>query len=252
MDGGRDIIPYTMKEISSNGTELSVVLPTYNERENLAVLIPEVEKAFGHLVLEIIVVDDGSMDGTKELLSELNVTFGNIKPIYRKSLGGIGSALRDGYNNASGEFILSSDADMSFPVGDMVKLYQKIKEGYDFVTGYRHGGEGYYEKRTASVKIKYIISRFGNVVVRKLSGIKVRDFSANFRVIRRVKWLELKTKENTNSLLFEMIVKATQKGFLITEIPVHFHERRFGTSKLNLWKEAPKFLIKALKYVFFK
>ncbi|MCR4311541.1 MAG: hypothetical protein NUV54_03200, partial [Candidatus Taylorbacteria bacterium] len=86
---------------------------------------------------------------------------------------------------------------------------------------------------------------------RMLSGIKIRDFSANFRIIRRAKWLELATEESTNTLLFEMIVKATQKGFVITEVPVHFYERKHGISKLNLWKEAPKFLFKSIKYMFF-
>lgn len=241
-----------MNGISSNKPDLSIILPAYNEKENLAVLIPEIEKAFGLSLLEIIVVDDGSLDGTKELLAKLNEVYGNIRPLYRKSLSGIGSALRDGYNIARGEFILSSDADLSFTVADMVRLYEKIKEGYDFVTGFRHGAEGYYEKKTPAVKIKYVISRLGNIVVRRLSGIKARDFSANFRVIRRLKWLELATSENTNVLLFEMIVKATKKGFAITEIPVHFYERKFGASKLNLWKEAPKFLVKSIKYMFLK
>lgn len=231
--------------------KLSIVLPAYNEMKNLEIFIPQIEKAFKELLLEIIVVDDNSQDGTKELLRSLNGRFKNINLISRPKLMGIGSAIRDGYNAARGEYILSSDADLSFTIEDMKRLYFKITEGYDLVTGCRHGGKGGYEKKSLFVKIKYVFSWFGNFVVRKISGLGINDVSANFRIIRRDSWYKLKTVENTNSLLFEMIVKAKRNGLKITEIPVTFYQRKFGKSKLNMWKEAPKFLIKFIKYTFF-
>lgn len=232
--------------------ELSIVLPTYNEAKNLEILIPEIEEEFGGSLLEIIVVDDNSQDGTKELLELLNRKFGNIKLISRSKLMGIGSAIREGYNAALGEYILSSDADLSWRVEDMRRLYSKLSEGYDLVIGCRHGADGGgYERKSPFVKIKYLFSSLGNLVVRKISGLRVNDVSANFRIIRRDAWLKLNTVENTNSLLFEMIIKAKRRGLKITEIPVTFSERRFGKSKLNMLKEAPKFLIKFIKYTFF-
>ncbi|MCX6813612.1 MAG: glycosyltransferase, partial [Candidatus Azambacteria bacterium] len=126
--------------------KLSIILPTYNEAENLKILIPQIEGEFKDGSLEIIVVDDNSPDGTKELLETLNNNFKNIKLISRPKLMGIGSAIRDGYNLAQGEYILSSDADLSFKVDDMRRLYEKLNEGYDLVLAYRHGGEGGYER----------------------------------------------------------------------------------------------------------
>jgi len=164
---------------------------------------------------------------------------------------GIGSAIREGYNAASGEYILSSDADLSFAVEDMKRLYDKLNEGYDLVIAYRHGKGGDYERKSLFVKIKYVFSWFGNFVVRNVSGLGVNDVSANFRIIRHDAWHKLKTTENTNSLLFEMIVKAKRNSLKIAEIPITFHQRKFGKSKLNMWKEAPKFLIKFIKYTFF-
>jgi len=226
---------------------LSVVLPTYQERENLAILIPQIEDVFSNELLEIIVVDDNSQDGTIELIAKLNLKYSNIKLITRPSLQGIGSAIRRGYDEALGDFILSSDADLSFTVGDMRVLYKKINEGFDLVTGYRHGG-GSYEREKISVKVKYLISKFGNKFVHYVSGLGTRDFSANFRIIRKDAWNKIETCENTNALLFEMIIKSFRKGLKITEVPISFTERRFGSSKLNLWKETPKFLIKFIKY----
>ncbi len=231
--------------------KLSVVLPTYNEAENLKILILQIEEEFKDISFEIIVVDDNSQDGTAKLLETLNNNFKNIKLISRPKLMGIGSAIRDGYNSAQGEYILSSDADLSFKVSDMKRLYEKLNEGYDLVLAYRHGKGGGYEKKTIGVKIKYLFSRLGNFIVRNISGLNVRDVSANFRIIRRNAWQRLKTVENTNSLLFEMIIKAKRKELKITEIPITFSERRFGKSKLNILKEAPKFLVKFIKYTFF-
>lgn len=227
---------------------LSIVLPTYKECENLAIFIPQIEEEFGALLIELIIVDDSSQDGTMELVAELNKKYSNIRIISRPSLQGIGSAIRRGYNEAVGEFILSSDADLSFSVRDMRALYAKINEGFDLVTGYRHNGGG-YERKTISVKIKYFISKMGNRFVQTLSRLRTRDFSANFRVIRRDAWKKIQTRENTNALLFEMIVKCYRQGLKITEIPVSFSERRFGVSKLILWKEAPKFFINFVKYL---
>lgn len=236
---------------NQNSLKLSIVLPTYNEAKNLEIFIPQIEEEFKESLLEIIVVDDNSSDGTKELIESLNGRFKNIKLISRPKLMGIGSAIRDGYNAARGEYILSSDADLSFEVEDMRRLYDKINEGYDLVIAHRHGEGGSYEKKTAAVKIKYFLSWLGNFVVRNVSGLEVKDVSANFRIIRRNAWQRLKTVENTNSLLFEMIIKAKRSGFKIAEIPVVFHQRKFGKSKLNMAKEAPKFLIKFIKYTFF-
>lgn len=232
-------------------SKLSVVLPTYNEAKNLEILIPKIVEEFKESLLEIIIVDDNSQDGTKELLNVLNDKFKNIKLISRPKLMGIGSAIRDGYNAAQGEHILSSDADLSFKVEDMRRLYDKIGEGFDLVIAYRHGEGGGYEKKTAIIKIKYFLSWLGNFTVRNLSGLDVKDVSANFRIIRRDAWLRLKTVENTNSLLYEMIIKAKRGGLKIAQIPVTFSERKFGKSKLNIIKEAPKFLIKFIKYTFF-
>lgn len=229
--------------------KLSVVLPTFCECENLAIFIPQIEKEFSDVVLEIIVVDDNSQDGTDVLIETFNTQYHNIRLIVRPALLGIGSAIRRGYDEARGEYILSSDADLSFSVADMRTLFTKIQQGFGLVTGYRHNG-GNYERKMLAVRIKYFVSRWGNKIVQKISGLKTRDFSANFRIIRCDVWNKIETQEETNALLFEMIVKAYRQEVNIAEIPVAFSERKFGNSKLNIWREAPKFLIKFIKYSF--
>lgn len=231
--------------------KLSIVLPTYNEYDNIKILIPEIEDAFRNVMFEIIVVDDDSPDKTGEFVQELNREYGNIRLIRRTKKTGIGSALRDGYNYAEGEIILSSDADLSFSVKDMVKLANMIQEGYDLAIGCRHAITGsYYEIRNFRTALKGSISKLGNVILRILTGIEVHDFSANFRAIRSKVWRELNLKENTNIMLFEMIIKTRYLKKKISEVPVAFTDRVHGKSKLRLSTEIPKFIIKMMYYIF--
>lgn len=233
-----------------NNLELSIILPTYNEQENIGILIPEIEKTFININFEIIVVDDSSPDGTADRVIELNKLYGNIRLVSRIKKEGIGAALVEGYDNAKGKIILSSDSDLSFSVKDMVKLFNCFKEGYDLVIGCRHSIRGsFYEMKGWLVVIKGLLSKTGNYVLSYLSGMKIHDFSANFRAIRKDCWKKLNIEEKTNVMLFEMIVKAGHMGMKIIEVPVSFKDRIYGKSKLNMIVEIPKAMIKALRYL---
>jgi len=230
-------------------SSLSIVLPTYNELKNIKILIEQIEKEFKKKIKLEIIVDDSSPDGTANAARALNKKYKNIRVIVRKNKEGIGAALRDGYNAARNDLILSSDSDLSFSVKDMLKLIDKIKQGYDLVIGSRHMEQGYYEKKVLKTRIKGFVSNTGNKVVRILTGVPIHDFSANFRVIRRDVWRSIKTKEKTNIILLEMILKTYYKKYKVAEVPVAFKDRIYGESKLNLAKEAPKFFMKMLLFV---
>lgn len=230
---------------------VSVILPTYNERENIIVLIPQIEKSFlrfkDYVLSEILVVDDYSPDQTSSACFKLNKKYKNIS-VHLKKREGIGAALRLGYNLAKGDIIVSMDSDLSFSVSDIIKLLDKLDEGHDLVLGCRHSAKGGYETIELSTKIKGFISSIGNKIIPLIVGINIHDFSGNFRAIRKKTWRAIKTKDNTNSMLLEMIVKTHRNGYKIAEVPVIFKERRFGKSKLNLYKEAFRFIYKLFIY----
>ena len=233
--------------------ELTIVIPTYNEKENIEIFIPKIEKEVlkkRKIKGEIIVVDDNSPDGTARAALKLNKKYKNIRVIIRNKKEGIGAALICGYNAASGRFILSSDSDLSFSTNDMLRLIDKIHSGYDLVVGSRHLTNKDYQKIKLKTFIKGFISKYGNILVRVLSGVNIHDYSANLRIISNDVWRDIKTKEKTNSILLEMILKTAYKGYKVTEIPVKFLDRIYGKSKINLFKEAPKFLIRLIYYVF--
>jgi len=231
--------------------QLSIVLPTYNERENIRLMIPAIEKLLQENSIngEIIIVDDSSPDGTAQLARQLNKKFKNIRVIGNRKKEGIGSALRVGYSCAKGKYILSSDSDMSFKVRDMLRLIHKLEEGFDLVVGSRHLSKDDYKKPNWKVQLKGLISYGGNKIIPLLTGIHIHDFSANFRIIRRDVWRSLRTFETTNAILLETIMKTAYKGYRIAEIPVVFKDRLYGESKLNLFIEIPKFLLKLFLFL---
>lgn len=238
-------------------TQLSIILPAYKERDNLAVLVPQVEEEFKNLALEVIIVDDHSMDGTRELAEEFKAKYGNVVLLERPGLLGIGSALRDGYNLAHGEYILSSDSDLSFSSGDMRRLYEKIMGGFDLVLGYKVADASFETTKTHGLGAiqawceNYVVSPMSNVVIGFLSGVGLKNYNTNFRVIRASVWKRIHTEENKLFFLFETIVRAKQAGARITEIPVTFSARKFGTSKISFFKLAPKYFLLLLRILFF-
>jgi len=231
-------------------TELSIILPTYNEQENIDILIPEIEETFKGVEFEVIVVDDSSPDRTADHVLALNKLYGNIKLITRPKKEGIGAALVEGYNYARGKIILSSDSDLSFSVKDMKTLFERVKEGNDLVVGCRHAIKGSsYEMKGWLVVIKGLLSKSGNYVLSFLSGMNIHDFSANFRAIRKDCWERLKIEEKTNVMLLEMIIKAGHMGMRIAEVPVSFKDRLYGASKLNMFIEIPKAMVRSIHYI---
>jgi dolichol-phosphate mannosyltransferase len=230
--------------------DVSIILPCYNEKENLEVLLPEIIGKFNAkgIDFEILIVDDSSPDGTPEFIEYFGSNDPRVKLVLREKKEGIGAALRHGYDVAIGEIILSSDADQSFKVDDMLRLVDKIGEGFDLVVGSRHSQSSSYERKRISTKIKGLVSSFGNSTISFISGLGIRDFSANFRAIKKEVWESISIKEKTNSILLEMIMKCHYGGHKVTEIPVSFSERIYGESKLNLAVEAPKFLFKFIQF----
>lgn len=226
----------------------SLVIPTYNEAKNLEILLPEMFDVFKNWNIEIIFVDDGSNDGTREYIRSQMKISSNIKLIERHGLMGIGSALITGYDMSRGKYIVSVDSDLSFPSEDVAKIAQLLLSNkHDMVLGSRYIAGSYYEAPNFEILKKKTVSRLGNIFLRITTGIKVHDFSANCRGIKRAVWTELHLKSRDNFMLFETIWRVYKKRLAIGEVPVRFFDRRFGSSKLKLGSAARKFFIQYVR-----
>lgn len=207
--------------------EVSIVIPTYNEKENIKNLIQQIQTEFkkNSIKGEIIIVDDNSPDGTGELLDNLKKKEKNIKVIHRRGKLGLSSAVLEGWKIASGNVLGVMDADLSHPPGKIHELYNPIKNNQaDFTIGSRYieGGEieGWDFKRK-------LISRAATLLAKPFTN--VNDPMTGFFMIKKecVNYNEINPKGF--KILLELILKSNYKK--IKEIPIKFTNRVKGKSK---------------------
>jgi len=218
---------------SSRGERLglSIIVPTYNEAENVRELIERVEASLKGLDFEVIVVDDSSPDGTAEIAEELGKIYGNVKVVKRPRKMGLASAVLDGMKAAKHELIAVMDADLQHPPELLPKLLEKAMEGYDIVVASRYvegGGieEWGFWRRLISRGATFL----AHTLLPRTRGVK--DPMSGFFLIRRgvVEGVEL--NPIGYKLLLEVLVRGRYER--VAEAPYVFEARRRGRSKLGL------------------
>lgn len=229
---------------------ISVVLPTYNEKENILKLIEHIESVVkrNNLKAELVVVDDNSPDGTAGAVKKANKKFGNIRVLIRRQKLGIGSAHMFGYRKAKGDIVVAMDTDLSHDPESIPTMLRKLNGGYDIVVGSRHIKGSYYEKKKFETKKKYLVSKLGNMIITLISHVPISDFTNGYRAIRKKVINSIETESASNSFLVEFLIKAHRKGFKITEIPVSFTDRKAGKSKTRIGIEMFRVFMDLLKY----
>lgn len=209
---------------------VSIVIPTYNERENIKKLVPllgRILKAAG-IKGEIIVVDDNSPDGTGKVLDSLKKKYSFLKVMHRSGKLGLASAVLDGFSVAGGSVLCVMDADFSHPLEKIVELILPVlKGGADVAVGSRYIRGGGIKKWHA---IRRIISRGATVLVYPLT--KVSDPVSGFFAIRRDVLEGAKINPRGFKILLEILVKG--KHSKVAEVPFVFEDRKAGKSKLNM------------------
>jgi dolichol-phosphate mannosyltransferase len=210
-----------------------VVLPTYNELESLPAVL---ERLFAHNPqVHVLIVDDASPDGTGKLADRLAKADARIQVLHREAKNGLGAAYIAGFRLglAQGfDYLIEMDADGSHRSQDLVKLIEASTNA-DLVIGSRwvRGGavENWAWHRVA-------LSRLGNLYARTLLGVTIRDMTAGFRVFRAdllAKLIENDVASAGYSFQIEMAWRASRAGAVITEVPITFVEREFGSSKMS-------------------
>ncbi|XP_011452277.3 dolichol-phosphate mannosyltransferase subunit 1-like [Crassostrea angulata] len=230
----------------------SVLLPTYNERENLPIIIWLLVKYFNEsgYDYEIIVIDDGSPDKTLDVAKQLQKIYGSEKIVLRpreKKLG-LGTAYIHGIKHATGNFIIIMDADLSHHPKFIPEFIQKQKEGnFDVVSGTRYIGDGGVAGWDFRRKL---VSRGANYITQILLRPGASDLTGSFRLYKKEVLQKLVNSCISRGYVFqmEMIIRARQFGYTIGEVPISFVDRVYGESKLG-GSEIIQFL-KGLLYLF--
>lgn len=198
--------------------DLSIIVPAYNEEKNIPVVTYEIQNALkkSGIDFEIILVDDGSMDRTWEEMKAVKQKYDNIKIAKHKANRGKTDALLTGYDLSDGEAILLFDADLQYSTDDIIRLYSRMKKGYDIVSGWK---QGKYSKQ--------FISRIYNSLSRKLFRLPIHDQNS-IKIFTREVLQKINLKKDWHRFL---VALAVNEGYTVSEIKVALQPRRFGTTK---------------------
>ncbi|KAM0672000.1 dolichol-phosphate mannosyltransferase [Ordospora colligata] len=210
----------------------NVIIPTYNEKDNIGTLllmVSDVMKEVGK-PFKIVVVDDGSPDGTCDVVRRMKID--EVHLVEREKKLGLGSAYRAALEYCEYEFTVMMDGDMSHDpiyIKEMIKIQ---KNGADIVAGSRYNGGGVYGWPMS----RKVVSVGSNNLARIFLGIGISDVTGSFRLYRTdvLKLLVQKSRCMGYSFQMELICLALRHGFKVSECPIVFHERCRGASKLSV------------------
>lgn len=210
-----------------------VIIPTYNEADNIARLIPEIQKV--NADIEVLVVDDNSPDGTAQIVQQMMERDSRIHLIRREGKRGLGTAYVEGFRYAIAhyfDFIFEMDADFSHDAREIPNFLAHM-EKYDLVIGSRYCNG----VRVVNWPMhRLLLSYFANIYTRVITGLPVKDTTSGFKCFRRkvLESIDLNSiKSNGYAFQIEMTYKAWKKGFRVGEIPIIFVDRRAGISKMS-------------------
>ena len=219
---------------------LSIIIPVYNELNTLEEVVRRVAQVEIGLPKEVVIVDDCSTDGTRDLVKKLAQEYRDAKAgltvrgVFHEQNGGKGKALRTGLQHATGDIVLIQDADFEYDPQDYPRLLQPILEGRaDVVFGNRfHGG---------SHRVLYFWHYYGNqfltFLTNFLADLNLSDMEVGYKVFRREVLQQIKLHSNRFGFEPEVTIKVARLGCRIYEVPISYHGRTYEEGKKITWKD---------------
>jgi len=211
-----------------------IVVPTYNERDNLEALHAEVRRVLPSA--DLLIVDDASPDGTGVLADGLAARDPQVRVLHRPAKLGLGTAYRDGFGVAlrdGYDFVFEMDADFSHSPDDLVRLLAAARDGADLAIGSRYvpgGGTRNWGR------LRRLISRGGSLYARTILGVAVRDLTSGFKCFRKSALLGLdlgRLHSEGYAFQIEVTYRLLRRGARVVEVPIVFVDRRVGLSKMS-------------------
>ena len=222
---------------SSDRYSISAFFPCYNDKGTIKKLVEEVALVLKSLVFdfEVIVIDDGSTDGSRELLSELEKKHEFLKLIFHEKNKGYGGALKSGFKVATKDLIFYTDGDGQYDVQELSKLLNLMTEEVDIVNGWK--------LKRSDLWYRIVIGKIYHWVMKIVFNLHIRDVDCDFRLMRRKIFDKVSLTRDSGVICVEMIRKIEQASFRFVEVGVNHFPRMYGKSQF--------FSIRKLSKVFF-
>ncbi|OFW20417.1 MAG: glycosyl transferase [Acidobacteria bacterium RIFCSPLOWO2_02_FULL_65_29] len=209
----------------SKPPSLSVFFPAYNDSGTIASMVIRVVRTAAELTpdFEVIVVDDGSADGTAQIADELARTYPQVRAVHHPRNRDYGAALQTGFRSATKELIFYTDGDAQYDPTELASLWSALTPEAGMVNGYKIS--------RSDPPHRIVIGRIYHYTVSILFGLRLRDVDCDFRLMRRAIFDRINLEKTSGIICVEMMKKIQDAGFPIVEVPVHHYHRAFGRSE---------------------
>ena len=218
-----DYFGQKIKTMENQKIDISIIIPVYNEEENVKELFSKIEGVLNRMqkTHEVIFIDDGSIDKTFDILKELSEKNKQLKVIRFRRNFGKSVALTAGFEHVQGEFVITMDGDLQDDPEEIPDFLEKIKEGYDLIVGWQIGK---YRKMIR----KKIASKIFNMLTNRLTGVKVHDSNCCFKIFRNEVVKNIKLHGELHRYIPAL---AHWQGYKVSEMKVKYQPRKHGRSK---------------------
>jgi len=225
--------------------KLSIVIPVYNEKNTIKEIVSRVRKT--PFEKEIIIVDDYSTDGTRELLKEIE-NEPDLRILYNPQNMGKGASLRSGFENLTGDIVIIQDADLEYDPGEYPNLIQPISEGKaDVVYGSRFMGGPRRVLYFWHAVGNHLLTLFSNM----MTNLNLTDMETCYKVFRREVLKKITIKSNRFGVEPEITAKIARLGVRLYEIPISYNGRKYSEGKKIGWKDGVNAFFSILRFRFF-
>jgi glycosyltransferase involved in cell wall biosynthesis len=215
--------------------KLSVIMPVYNEIGTVGEILARVRAAPVDCDMELVVVDDGSTDGTRDFLRDHAAAHPDVRLVLQERNGGKGTAIRGGIEHVTGDVVIIQDADLEYDPRDYPALLRPIREGRaDIVFGNRfHGGEHrvlYYRH--------FLANRLLTMICNLATDLNLSDMEVGYKVFRTSVLKQLHLRARRFDIEPELVIKSARLGVRIYEVPISYHGRTYAEGKKIGWRDA--------------
>ena len=204
---------------------ISAFFPCFNDGGTIASMVSLMDLTLRRLTddYEILVIDDGSTDHSREILRELEDKYKRLEVILHEENKGYGGALRAGFSSAKKDLIFYTDGDFQYDVTELAYLLEKFEDQIDIVNGYKISRSDPFHRK--------IIGRIYHWMMKVMFGFKIRDVDCDFRLIRRSVFDRIQLESDSGIICVELVKKIQDAGFTFAEVPVHHYFRVYGKSQ---------------------
>lgn len=224
-DSAADLRVTAVDRPAPSAPSLSILFPCYNDAGTIASMVSAADEVAREAAgdYEIIVVDDGSTDSSRDVLRGLARHYDHLRLVFQERNGGYGAALRAGFAAATMDYVFYTDGDAQYDVFELRKLLPVLQDGVDVVNGYKiRRSDPWYRVVIGSLycELMRLIFRFG-----------VRDVDCDFRLMRRVALQSIELRHNSGIICLELVKKLELAGYRFVDFPVHHYYRTHGRSQ---------------------